>query len=117
MLMTQQPDTTGNYEVALAAAEKGIVCVPCHPGTKIPAVRWKPFQTTSPTLEQYREWFLGTRNNIAIICTGMVVFDCDDPEKAELVLRECGKTPHMLRTPSGGLHLGYRRRMGVVMQN
>jgi hypothetical protein len=115
--MKEQPDLTGNFEIALDAAEKGIVCVPCHPGTKVPAVKWKLYQTERPTEQQYREWFLGTRNNIAILCTGMVIFDMDDPSKVDLVLQECGDTPHKLRTPSGGLHLGYRRRMGVVLRN
>jgi hypothetical protein len=48
---------------------------------------------------------------------GLVVFDCDALEKAALVLRHCGETPHQLRTPRGGIHLGYRRRKGVEVRN
>src|ERR1051325_11293806 len=96
-----------NYETALDAAQKGYVCIPCHPGTKVPMVKWKPYQTTQPTDEEYREWFHNTRNNIAIICSNLVIFVVDDPEKAGLVLRHCGNTPHQLRTPGGGIHLGY----------
>lgn len=110
-------DTTGNYEVALANAEKGYVSIPCHPGTKIPAVRWKQWQSERPTAELYREWFEGTRNNLAILTTGLVVFDCDHPDKVELVLRHCGDTPCQLRTPRGGTHLLYRARKGVVVGN
>lgn len=117
MPMTKQPDSTGNYETALAAAEHGIVCIPCLPGQKVPALKWKRYQTERPSNELLRRWFLGTRSNIAIICAGMVIFDCDDPAKADLVLAECGDTPSKLRTPSGGLHLRYRRRMGVVLGN
>ncbi len=47
----------------------------------------------------------------------MVVFDCDAPELAERVLSECGDTPHKLRTPRGGVHLGFRARKGVVLGN
>src|SRR5437667_11820819 len=47
----------------------------------------------------------------------MVLFDCDDPAKAELVLEKCGDTPHRVQTPSGGLHLGYRLRMGAALKN
>src|SRR5437868_3272923 len=108
--MNKLPDNTGNYEIALANADKGIVSIPCYPGTKIPCVKWKPYQTRMPTLDEFVEWFLGTRNNIAIICKDMVLFDLDDPSRLDLVLAECGDTPHKLRTPSGGLHLGYRKR-------
>jgi len=105
-----------NYEVAVDAAAKGIAAVPMLLGTKTPAIKWRRFQTELPSDELLQSWFLGTRNNIAVICTGRVVFDCDDPAKAERVLSECGDTPHKLKTPRG-LHLGYRRRLGVVLQN
>ncbi|HEX3147895.1 MAG TPA: bifunctional DNA primase/polymerase [Gemmataceae bacterium] len=110
--------STGNYEVALANAAKGYASIPCFPDTKVPMVKWKPYQTQMPSAEQLRSWFSAeTRANIAIVTTGLVVFDCDDPAKAALVLAECGDTPHLLRTPSGGLHLGYRRRKGVPLSN
>jgi hypothetical protein len=105
-----------NLKIAFDARQKGLVPIPIVEGTKIPAVKWKPWQTAVPSVQLLREWFSTTRN-IAIICTGMVVFDCDDPEKADLVLRECGDTPHKIRTPSGGIHLGYRRRKGVILAN
>lgn len=107
-------DTLGT---ALDARAKGIVAVPCHPGTKVPMVAWKRWQTEMPPEELQRLWFRDTRVNVAILTTGMVVFDCDDPAIGSLVLRQCGETPHAIRTPRGGIHLGYRRRMGVVLTN
>jgi Bifunctional DNA primase/polymerase, N-terminal len=115
--MRPSSDSIGNFEIALANAAKGYASIPCFPGSKIPMVKWKPFQTVLPPEPLLREWFLGTRTNIAIATTGLVVFDCDDPEKAALVLAECGDTQHKLRTPSGGIHLGYRRRKGVAVEN
>jgi hypothetical protein len=115
--METRPDSTGNYERALANAEMGYVSVPCRPGTKVPLVKWKTLQTEPPTTEQYREWFQATRNNIAIITTGLVVFDCDDPALADLVVEHCGDTPCKVRTPRGGIHLLYRARAGVVVGN
>ncbi len=116
--MARQPDTTGNFEIALSNAEKGIVSIPIVPGQKgVPLVKWKRWQSEMPTEELFREWFLGTRTNIAIITTGMVVFDCDALEKAKVVLTECGDTPHKLKTPRGGIHLAYRKRAGVLVQN
>jgi hypothetical protein len=105
------------YEVALANREKGIVSIPCKPGTKHPLVRWKRWQNEMPSVELLESWFKGTRNNIAILTSGMVVFDCDDPAKADLVLEKCGPTSHRLRTPRSGVHLGYRKRKGVDVKN
>lgn len=110
-------NTRDNYELALAGDALGHRFVPCAPGTKIPLVKWKPFRYEKPTPALYERWFRGTRNNIALLCGGMVLFDCDDPDQAALVLAECGDTPHRVATPRGGIHLGYRRRMGVVLKN
>ncbi len=109
-------DTAANLQRALEAAEKGYVPIPMLPGSKVPAVKWKRWQSEMPTEELLREWFADARRNIAIVTTGLVIFDCDDPTKAELVLRECGQTPHVLKTPRG-IHLGYRRRRGVELMN
>lgn len=111
--MEARPDTLGT---ALEALAKGIAPIPCVEGTKVPAVKWKQWQTTLPPEALVREWF-SVRRNIAIVTTGMVLFDCDDPAKAELVVEKCGDTPHRVQTPSGGLHLGYRLRMGVILNN
>lgn len=111
--MKTQPDTLG---IALDALGMGYVPIPVVEGTKVPAVKWKEWQTTLPPEELVREWF-AVRRNIALVTTGMVVFDCDDPAKAELVLAECGDTPDKVKTPRGGLHLAYRKRKGVQLLN
>ncbi len=82
-----------NFETALSNAEKGYVSIPTHPGTKVPAVKWTRFQTEKPCPQLYERWFKNTRNGIAIITTGLVVFDIDDLAQAELVLTEVGDTP------------------------
>src|ERR1700681_2604128 len=106
--MSERPESiTGNYEIALNAATKGHVCIPILAGTKTPAVKWKRWQTEKPTEELYWYWFGRTRHSISIITSGMVVFDCDDLSKVELVLEQCGDTTHKLRTPHG-IPLGYR---------
>ena len=110
--MTTQPDTIGPLAVALDAREKGIVAIPCHPGTKVPKVNWKAWQTEMPPVETQTEWFRDTRVNIALVCTGMVTFDCEEMEKAELILREVGDTPDKVVTGGGGIHLTFRKRLG-----
>lgn len=106
-----------NFETALALADLGVACIPCRPGTKEAAVRWKEWQASVPPRELLERWFLRTRNNIAMVCTGLVVFDCDDPEKEQLVIARAGDTPVKTRTPRGGLHLPFRRRGGVELRN
>lgn len=105
-----------NFETALRARDIGIVAIPCHFGTKTPAVKWKEWQTSMPPIELQHEWFR-ERCNVAILTTGMVVFDCDDPSNAELVIEKCGETTHKLKTPSGGFHFGYRKRQGIMTAN
>src|SRR5438309_2361040 len=112
--MNMPPD---NLAIALDARAKGIAAIPCRPGTKVPAIRWRPFQSELPSEAQLREFFADTRRNVAIVAHAMVIFDVDDMTKAELVLAECGDTPHKLKTPRGGLHLGYRKRKGVAVAN
>jgi hypothetical protein len=103
-------------EVALDALSKNIAPIPVIEGTKVPAVKWKEWQTKLPPEELVREWF-SVRRNIAIVTSGMVLFDCDDPALAERVLSECGDTPHKVQTPRGGVHLGFRARKGVALGN
>jgi hypothetical protein len=105
-----------NLAAALDALAMGYVPVPVVAGTKRPAVKWKEWQDRLPPEELVREWF-AVRRNIAIVTSGMVMFDCDDPDLAALVLKHCGDTTHKVRTPRGGMHLGFRRRAGVVLGN
>jgi hypothetical protein len=106
-----------NLETALAAAEMGIVCIPVQLGTKLPAVKWKRWQNEMPPKILLRQWFGGRQTNIAIITTGMVLFDCENQAAAEFVLAKCGDTPHKVKTPGSGIHLGFRRRYGVLVTN
>lgn len=105
-----------NLAIALDALEKGLAPIPIVEGTKLPAVKWKEWQSKLPPAELLRQWF-SVRRNIAIVTTGLVVFDCDDPANAKLVLAECGDTTHKIVTPRGGLHLGYRKRKGIQVLN
>lgn len=115
--MATRLNIIGNFALALANAGKGIVSIPMLPGTKIPAVKWKRWQSDMPSEALFREWFAGTTNNIAIVTSGMVVFDCESLNEAALVLAACGETPHLVATPGGGVHLGYRRPSGASVQN
>ncbi len=115
--MESLPNTAGNLREALDASAKGHRCIACLPGTKIPAVKWKEFQTVAPTEQHYRDWFDGTDNNIAALTGEAVVFDCENANVVDLVLDRCGTTPTICRTPHGGCHLWYRRPPGITVGN
>lgn len=104
-----------SLDTALHALSCGIAPIPCR--GKVPLVRWKVWQTQLPTRAQVMEMFARPGLNVAIVTTGMALFDCDDPAKAGLVLAECGDTPHRVKTPRGGIHLGYRKRKNALLTN
>jgi Bifunctional DNA primase/polymerase, N-terminal/Primase C terminal 1 (PriCT-1) len=49
--------------------------------------------------------------NIGVVCglSGIVIVDVDKPELVAEILERFGDTPLMTRTPSGGVHLWYRK--------
>lgn len=103
--------------MAIEALRRGYAPVPVVPLGKVPAVPWKRWQKNLPEEGLVRRWFAGTSGNLAIITSGLVVFDCDGPEGEPLVVANCGPTPHRVRTPRGGVHLGYRRPEGQAVTN
>ena len=58
----------------------GIAIFPLQKKEKIPAIKWKPFQTILPTPQQIINWFSDDRFNLAVVCgwDGLTVLDFDD---------------------------------------
>lgn len=104
-------------EQALTALRLGYAPVPVQERAKVPAVPWKRWQKELPGEALVRRWFASGRRNLAVVTTGLVVFDCDGPEGEPLVVTHCGATPHRVQTPRGGVHLGYRRPDGAAVTN
>lgn len=115
--MATTNNATGNLRAALYAASLDYRCIPCLPGTKVPAVKWKRYQSMRPTAAEYQDWFDGTAMNVAVLTGDAVVFDCDSAEIVDLVIGHCGETPTICQTPCGGCHLWYRRPAGIVVGN
>ncbi|GHO50852.1 bifunctional DNA primase/polymerase [Ktedonospora formicarum] len=66
------PSSFAVYQTALAALRARISFIPIVPdGRKAPAVRWKPYQVSLPTLNHARTWFYGKDHGIAFL-TGSV---------------------------------------------
>jgi Bifunctional DNA primase/polymerase, N-terminal/Primase C terminal 1 (PriCT-1) len=102
---------------ALEARDLGYTVVPIQPGQKVPSQKWGSLGDEPQSEFQFRQMFAEARSNIAVLTTGLVVFDCDDPDQAGRVLDECGPTPYRLRTPRGGIHLGYVRPGDIPVGN
>lgn len=104
----------------LTAAEeyltRGWSCIPLW--EKRPALTsWKEYQARPPTLEDIRRWFSPPATLISGIgivtgqVSGLVVIDCDSPQDAEYWLEHFPKSPLMVNTGGGGLHI-YCRTAG-----
>lgn len=72
---------------------------------------WKEFQTRRPTRDEIRSWFQNSDCNIGILTgalSGLVVLDADTPEDAAYWLENYPRSPLMVETGRGGLHVYYR---------
>jgi Bifunctional DNA primase/polymerase, N-terminal len=62
---------------------RGWSIIPLKPRSKMPAVKWEPFQHRLATLEELEAWFTEPFYNVGIV-TGTIskifVVDCDSPE-------------------------------------
>lgn len=72
MSLASPPFQPNVYQTALTALRTGISCIPILVnGSKAPAIRWKEYQHTKPTLLDVRRWFMNSEYGIAFI-TGQV---------------------------------------------
>lgn len=108
---------------ALAAA--GISVIPLRPGTKVPAIRWKEYQSRIATDAEIRAWFEGGNYGLGIV-TGAVSGNLEMTEiegRALPLLQDVSTlaadsglgplwsllhTGWLEKSPSGGLHWFYR---------
>jgi hypothetical protein len=105
-------------DAALEYWRLGYSPIPLRPGSKIAAVKWKPYQLRPPTEDEVVGFFAAGEPNIALVTgNGTVVVDVDDPAFLDQVIEHCGDTPQRTLTPRGGLHLWYGMRRGVHYGN
>ena len=97
---------------ALELAEAGLAVIPCGSDDgKVPSIKWRNMRYR-PGAE-----FIGKlakqhgHANVGILTgklSGVLIVDIDDPEIVDPMLERFGRTPILIRTPSGGVHLWYR---------
>jgi len=81
----------GLAPAVLSAHERGLVVIPLRDDEKRPAVRWKPYQSVRPTLDELRGWHeqLAPRRWAIVTgeVSGVVALDFDGPEGRALCER------------------------------
>ena len=96
---------------------RGFSLVPIRSGDKVPAVRWKEFQSRRPTRDELDCWFGGATNYNVGIVTGaiskIVTVDCDSPDAVAWADEHLPPTRMATRTAKGE-HRFYRHPGGRV---
>lgn len=108
---------------ALALWRRGLSIIPvprpnAHHDGKVPAIAWKPYQTTRATEAQVRQWFEIDRN-VAIVTgaiSGVVVVDADSPEAVAWADEHLDPTPWVVLTAKGH-HRYYRKHPFGTVRN
>jgi len=85
---------------------------PCASRTKKPLIKWGPYQTRLPTIEEVEKWWNKWPNaNIGVVCgkiSGIICVDIDSQEAQEYYIAEYGEIHNTIRQTTGkpgGLHL------------
>lgn len=100
------------YQHARHLHNLGFSLIPIRPDTKIPAVKWKRYQTERCTEADLRRWFDHAGFAIGIVTgavSGIVAVDCDDAESIAAMGEQRGLALSLVRQRTRrGLHLIYR---------
>ena len=95
----------------------GIPTIPIQRETKKPAVKWKPYQTQCPTLDELVAFFGQWPRNLALctgVFSGLVIVDTDNVAGQAWVEMHLPPTSVRVRTGSGGVHFYYKHPGGHV---
>jgi len=94
---------------ALAYLRQGYSVIPCGKNKKS-LVKWKPYQTRLPTIEEVEAWWVENPNAQIAVITGSIsdlsVVDTDSENATEEVTKLVGQPT--VKTPSGGCHWWFK---------
>jgi hypothetical protein len=85
---------------------------------KTPALKWRKYQVTQPTMEEIHTWFSRVPMNLAVVTgslSGVVVIDADARDAIRWAVRHLPYTPWQTET-ARGCHYWYRHP-GVPIAN
>ncbi len=105
---------------ALALAAAGFSVIPLHPGSKLPAVSWKRWQTERPGPALLRKWWgEDPRRGVGIVTgqvSGLLVLDVDPRNGGlESVTGLALPLTPTTQTPSGGFHYYWQLPQGAAL--
>lgn len=80
------------YEAACTYLKMGLHPIPCAPRSKRPLVKWEPYQTEPPLLEELEAWWTEAPDaNVALVLgRGTFAVDLDGGPEAESLLHQHG---------------------------
>lgn len=94
------------YDIALRYHRLGWSIVPQRTGEKVPAIRWKPYQTVRPSVGELGDWFVNRYPDagMAVVLgpvSQLLVIDVDGKEAHEELVRRLGGLPEAPLAMSG----------------
>ena len=97
---------------ALELAEAGLAVIPCGSDDgKTPSIKWRNMRYHPGAALIGKLAKQHGHANVGILTgklSGVLIVDIDDAEIVDPMLERFGRTPILMRTPSGGVHLWYR---------
>lgn len=99
-----------SFALAYGLVSEGFSVIPLCPRNKVPARKWKEFQTRIATVEELKDWFIDHDFVPGIVTgelSGITVIDCDSDDAIDLV-EEAGLESTMMQTTRRGMHLVFR---------
>ncbi len=83
---------------------RGWSIIPLRYRSKIPAVKWEPYQKRLATLEELESWFTEGPFNVGVVTgriSGIFVVDCDSPEAFQWAQEKLPPCDLRVRTAKG----------------
>lgn len=112
-------DERFTYHYATEYRERGWSVIPLV-GKRPALASWKEYQSRRATEAELREWFADAAANVGIVTgriSGLVVVDCDTPADGEFWLNTYPKSPLIVQTGGGGMHVYYQWPPAVTVRN
>jgi hypothetical protein len=102
--------SNSRFSLAYGLLCEGFSVIPLLSGGKMPAVKWKKYQTELATVEDLVRWFIENDFEPAIVTgelSGITVIDCDNIDAIDACL-DSGIESRMTQKTNRGMHFVFR---------